>query len=151
MNNLISIFNCTSHLNPCTFGIPEGNARTIASYSLVYHFLANREDIYFQCPTRGKSEVMGGGGSLSLLSAVYKCAVYKFKPPAIDILNWKTFHIFNVHMYSNILINQNFNPTSLTTTQEYILLWWRFRLDTWIDTRKRLVTLLDNGRGPEEE
>jgi hypothetical protein len=58
-----------------------------------------------------------------------------FKPPAIDIFNWKTFHIFSVHMYSNILINQNFNPTSLTITQVYILLWWRFRLDTWIDTR----------------
>jgi hypothetical protein len=78
VNKLISIFNCTSHLNPCTFGMPEGNARTIASYSLVYHFLANREDIYFQCPSRGMSEVIGGeGGSLSLLSAVYKCAVYK--------------------------------------------------------------------------
>ena len=70
-----------------------------------------------------------------------------FKPPAIDILNWKTFHIFNVHMYSNILINQNFNPTSITITQTYILLWWRFRLDSWIDTRKCLVTLVDDGRG----
>jgi hypothetical protein len=62
VNKLISIFNCTSHLNPCTFGIPEGNARTITSYSLVYHFLANREDTYFQCPSRGMDEVMGGGG-----------------------------------------------------------------------------------------
>ena len=56
MNKLISIFNCTSHLNPCTF------ARTIASYSLVYHFLANREDTYFRCPSRGMSGVGHGGG-----------------------------------------------------------------------------------------
>jgi hypothetical protein len=29
---------------------------------------------------------------------------------------------------------------SLTITQVHILLWWRFRLDTWMDTRKFLVT-----------
>ena len=40
----------------------------------------------------------------------------------------KTFHIFNADMCSNILKNQNFNPTSLTITQVYIL------LDTWVDT-----------------
>ena len=45
-----------------SFGIPEGNARTIAPYALVYHFLANREDTYFQCPSRGMNEVYGGGG-----------------------------------------------------------------------------------------
>jgi hypothetical protein len=36
---------------------------------------------------------------------------------------------------------------SLTITQVHILLWWRFKLDTWMDTRKFLVTLLDNGGG----
>jgi hypothetical protein len=67
VNKLISIFNCTSHLNPCTFGIPEGNARTIAPYSLVYQSFLGKQGRHSLSVSKSETEWGHGGEEFYLL------------------------------------------------------------------------------------